>query len=93
MFFEGVGRVGCELGQQLRPQRSHLGGWWTRPRRLGQVARLATALEPAFDGPRRDQELLGDCGPGHSPVHGVNDSDPEILGRGLHTHQYAKRAT
>lgn len=90
---EGVGRVGFELRQQTRSERSHLGGWWAGPRRLGQIAGLATALEPALEGPERDQELVGDLGTGHTTIDGVNDSDPEILGIRLHTHQYAKRAT
>jgi hypothetical protein len=93
MFFEGVGRVRFKLGQQTCPERSHFGGWWAQSRRFGQVAGLPPPLEPAFDGPERHQELLGDFGPGHATIHGVNDSDPEILGIGLHTHQYAKRAT
>jgi hypothetical protein len=79
---EGVGRVGFELSQQPRPEWSDLVGWWARPRGLGQVAGFPTTLEPPFDGPERDQELLGDLSAGHSTVHGVNDADPEILGIG-----------
>ena len=93
MFFEGVGRVGFELDQQTRPERSHLGGWWAQSWRFGQVAGLPPSLEPAFDGPERDQELLGDFGPGHAAIHGVNNADPEILGIGLHPHTMPERAT
>ena len=93
VFLKGVGRVGLELGQQTRPERSDLVGWWPRPRGLGQITGLPAALEPPLDGAERDHELLGDLGPRHTPVHGVNDSDPEILGIGLHSHHYAKRAT
>ena len=82
MLGEGVGGVGFQLGQQSRPEWSDLVGWWSRPRGLGQVARFPATLKPPFDGAERDHELLGDRGPGHPTVHGVNDADPEILGIG-----------
>ena len=85
-------RVGLELGQQPRPERSDLVGGWSRARGLGQVTGLAAALEPALDGAERDQELLGDLGPGHPTVHGVDHADPEILGIGLHTPSMPERA-
>jgi hypothetical protein len=90
---EGVGRVRFELRQETRPERSDFVGGWSRPRRLGQIAGLPATLEPAFDGAERDQELLSDLGPGHPTVHGIDDSDPEILRIGLHTHSMPERAT
>jgi hypothetical protein len=50
-------------------------------------------LQPPFDGAERNHELLGDLGPGYATIHGVDDADPEILGIGLHTYQYARRAS
>src|SRR5215213_10925908 len=60
VFLEGVGRVGLELGQQTRAERSDLVGRWSRSWGLRQVAGLAATLEPPFDGPERDHKLVGD---------------------------------
>src|SRR5215213_1711320 len=54
VFREGVRGVGLELGQQARPERPDLAGRWPGPRRLGQVARLPSSVEPALDGAERD---------------------------------------
>jgi hypothetical protein len=93
VLFEGIRGMGFELDQQTRPERPDLVGWWPRPRGLGEIAGLPAALEPPLDGPERHQELVGDLGPGYAAIHGVKDSDPEILRIGLHTHSMPERAT
>jgi hypothetical protein len=93
VFFEGVSRVGLELSEKARPEWSNLVGWWSRPRGLGQVTGVPAALEPPFDGPERDHELVGDLSTRHPTVDRVDDPDPEILGIGLHIHSMPERAT